>query len=78
MRRGGGVAKKKPSPSQHPVCLDQFVTVTLLPGSCNGKGTVQHRFTHVWWIGFLRGTAVVMAEDVARLPSTGITPGRLR
>src|ERR1700687_3814159 len=24
--------------------------------------------------GFLRGTAVVMAEDVARLPSTGITP----
>ena len=23
--------------------------------------------------GFLRGTAVVMAEDVARLPSTGIT-----
>ena len=24
--------------------------------------------------GFLRGTAVVMADDVARLPSTGITP----
>jgi uncharacterized protein (DUF2252 family) len=24
--------------------------------------------------GFLRGTAVVMAEDVARLPTTGITP----
>src|SRR6478609_1787787 len=24
--------------------------------------------------GFLRGTAIVMAEDVARLPSTGITP----
>jgi uncharacterized protein (DUF2252 family) len=24
--------------------------------------------------GFLRGTAVVMAEDVARLPATGITP----
>src|SRR5258705_12316079 len=24
--------------------------------------------------GFLRGTAVVMAEDVAHLPSTGITP----
>jgi uncharacterized protein (DUF2252 family) len=24
--------------------------------------------------GFLRGTAVVMAEDVAKLPSTGITP----
>ena len=24
--------------------------------------------------GFLRGTAVLMAEDVARLPSTGITP----
>src|SRR6478736_6682825 len=24
--------------------------------------------------GFLRGTAVVMAEDVAQLPSTGITP----
>jgi uncharacterized protein (DUF2252 family) len=24
--------------------------------------------------GFLRGTAVVMAEDVARLPSTGVTP----
>ena len=24
--------------------------------------------------GFLRGSAVVMAEDVARLPSTGITP----
>ena len=24
--------------------------------------------------GFLRGAAVVMAEDVARLPSTGITP----
>ena len=28
--------------------------------------------------GFLRGTAIVMAEDVARLPATGITPGRLR
>ena len=24
--------------------------------------------------GFLRGTAIVMAEDVARLPATGITP----
>ena len=24
--------------------------------------------------GFLRGTAIVMAEDVAGLPSTGITP----
>src|SRR6476661_2266661 len=24
--------------------------------------------------GFLRGTAIVMAEDVAKLPSTGITP----
>ncbi len=24
--------------------------------------------------GFLRGTAVVMAEDVAHLPATGITP----
>jgi hypothetical protein len=24
--------------------------------------------------GFLRGAAIVMAEDVARLPSTGITP----
>jgi len=24
--------------------------------------------------GFLRGSAVVMAEDVARLPTTGITP----
>lgn len=28
--------------------------------------------------GFLRGTAVVMADDVARLPSTGITPVVLR
>ena len=28
--------------------------------------------------GFLRGTAVVMAEDVARLPATGITPVDLR
>ena len=24
--------------------------------------------------GFMRGAAIVMAEDVARLPSTGITP----
>ena len=24
--------------------------------------------------GFMRGSAIVMAEDVARLPSTGITP----
>jgi hypothetical protein len=51
-------------PSSKGAGWHQFVTVTLSPGSCNGKDTVRHRFTHIRWISAIIHFLWVTLGDV--------------